>query len=90
MPGLTAKYLRSAPKKSPSSAAHVGGEEDDVRSVSSSGSVDNDVAGQSPAITVSERGDASVASRAMLRSGLVGRASWREARKFMEHRTGVR
>ena len=83
MPGLTAKYLQNKARKN-SAAAHARAEDDDAHSMSSEGSAaENDVSTHgAPAMT--ER--SGLASRASLRAGLVGRASWREARKYLGSR----
>jgi len=88
MPGLTAKYLRSAPKKNRMSGAHTRCDlDDDVRSISSDSSGTHDVTVPSTrrdfAEGPSQNSESSMRNRSFLWVGLKGRASWREASKYM-------
>lgn len=91
MPGLTAKFLRSAGKKS-GAVAHtrVTMEEDD-RSVSSKSSEDANMTltGGMRAEGHSPRSESGARKVGVLADGLHGRASWREARKFLASNSGT-
>ena len=71
MPGLTAKYLRSAPKGKAGAGTRCAGEED-ARSVSSQGSMEEVTGGLASSLSVSD-------SRGGLR-----RPAWREAWKYLD------
>jgi len=89
MPGLTAKYLRSALKKNRMSGAHTRCDlDDDVPSISSDSSGTHDVTvpitRRELAEGPSPNSESRTRNRSFLSIGLKGRASWREASKYME------